>query len=105
MVVRLSFKFILKYVIGFLKALIYITNSELGLWLPAAVYERPLILIGGDPDAADAMVPGRTCQALAREHGYVHRAIPDSGHFLQIERPEACAQAMFGFLADIGIDT
>jgi pimeloyl-ACP methyl ester carboxylesterase len=61
------------------------------------------MLIAGDPDCADASPAAETCRALHRELGIEHVAIPDTTHFLQIERPEACRDAMIGFLRRHGL--
>ena len=37
-------------------------------------------------------------RALAREGGYDYEAVPETGHLLQIERPDACRDAMLPFL-------
>ena len=88
---------------GELEARIYGENTEMELWPPPAAFDRPLKFIASDSAAADAKSPGLCCKALGDEYGHVYEAIPDTGHFLQIEKPEACARAMFSFLADIGI--
>jgi pimeloyl-ACP methyl ester carboxylesterase len=91
---------------GALEAAVYMANLDLELWPAFAAFERPFKLIGCDPTLADAQSTGIQCRTLAHEQGYgeayVH--VPDTGHFLQIERPEACRRLLLAFLAECGLD-
>jgi len=40
---------------------------------------------------------------LAREGKYEYEFVPETGHLLQIERPEECRAAMLSFLAAQGL--
>jgi len=48
-------------------------------------------------------VPGLLSKAVAEETAVEYEAIPDTTHFLQIERPEECVRAMESFLAKHGM--
>ena len=43
-----------------------------------------------------------TCRALHEELGLSYTAVPDTTHFLQIERPEQCRRALYEFLGTCG---
>lgn len=88
---------------GELEARIYAGNTGLELWPRFEAFERPLLLVGADPEAEDAAPPALCNRAIGEEYGYRYEAIEDSGHFLQLERPAACAAAMTAFLADVGL--
>jgi pimeloyl-ACP methyl ester carboxylesterase len=49
------------------------------------------------------MPPALIGRALAKQHGLPYEAIPGTTHFLQIEEPEKCVQAMESFLAPLGL--
>jgi pimeloyl-ACP methyl ester carboxylesterase len=89
---------------GALEAGVYMANLDLKLWPAFKDFGRPFRLVGCDPTLADAASTGIQCRTLAVEQGYgdayVH--VPNTGHFLQIERPEACRRHLQSFLADCG---
>ena len=81
-----------------LEASIYLAALTLDLWPDAKEYGGPVKLIGADPGAKGAPPTAAANFALAREGDYEYAAVPDSGHLLQIERPDACREAMLSFL-------
>ena len=89
---------------GELEARIYAANTELNLWPRYDEFERPLMIIGADPEQDDAAPTAWCNRATTEAYGYRYRAIEDTGHFLQLERPEACVEVMTDFLADVGLD-
>jgi pimeloyl-ACP methyl ester carboxylesterase len=83
-----------------LEASIYLAALTLNLWPPAKAYGGPVKLIGADPEAKGASPTAAANLALAREGGYEYEAVPETGHLLQIERPDACREAMLSFLRE-----
>jgi hypothetical protein len=37
------------------------------------------------------------------EHGYAYEFVPQTGHLLQVERPQECREAMLSFLRQQGV--
>jgi pimeloyl-ACP methyl ester carboxylesterase len=62
----------------------------------------PVKLIGADPDTPYPAATGVSNRALAAEGGFDYAAIPGTSHLLQLEEPEACAEAALEFLSAIG---
>jgi pimeloyl-ACP methyl ester carboxylesterase len=83
-----------------LEASIYLAALTLDLWPAAKSYGGPVKLIGADPDARGASPTAAANLALAREGNYEYGAVPETGHLLQIERPDACREAMLSFLRE-----
>lgn len=81
-----------------LEASIYLAALTLDLWPKAADLGVPAKLIGADPEGRGGPPTGPANRALAQEGGYDYLGIEGAGHLLQIERPEACREALFAFL-------
>lgn len=88
---------------GELEARIYEGNAALDIWPRADDFERPVLIVASDPDWPDAQTPAASCRALAEECGIRYVAIPETGHFLQIEKPKRCAGEVLAFAAEIGM--
>lgn len=86
-----------------LEALIYLAALSMDLWPPASAYGGPVKMIGADPDDKGGPPIGPANRALAQDGNYVYEAIPETGHLLQIERPEACRDAMLSFLRELSL--
>jgi pimeloyl-ACP methyl ester carboxylesterase len=86
-----------------LESSIYLAALTLDLWPKASDYGGPVKLIGADPDLKGNVPTGLANQALAREGGYVYESIPQTGHLLQVERPEECRNAMLSYLRELGV--
>ena len=86
-----------------LEAKIYEEARTLDLWPRGEAFAGPVKLFGADPAHPHGPPTGRANQALAAENGIAYAAIPDTGHLLQIERPDACREALLAFLAAHGI--
>jgi len=86
-----------------LEASIYLAALTLDLWPAAKAFGGPVKLIGADPAAKGAPPTGAANRALALEGGYEYEAVPETGHLLQIERPEACREAMLSFLRKLAL--
>ena len=81
-----------------LEASIYLAALTLELWPEAKLFGGPVKLIGADPAAKGTPPTSAANRALALEGGYEYEAVPETGHLLQIERPELCREAMLSFL-------
>jgi len=86
-----------------LEASIYLAALTLDLWPSASAFGGPTKLIGADPNMPKNSPTAKANQALALEQGYVYESVDNTGHLLQIERPDACREAMLTFLKDVGI--
>ena len=86
-----------------LEAVIYEAALTLNLWPRFEEYGGPTMLIGADPEMEFVPPTGKANQALAGESGYDYKAIPGTGHLLQLEKPNECIEAMVRFLAKCGI--
>ncbi len=86
-----------------LEASIYLAALTMDLWPPASAYGGPVKLVSADPDDKEGPPTGAANRALATEGEYEYEAIAETGHLLQIERPEACRQAMLSFLRKLAL--
>lgn len=86
-----------------LEAAIYLQALNLDLWPKAADVPLPVKIIGADPSLEGAGPTGRANAALAAEGGFAYEAVADTGHLLQIERPEACRSALVAWLDELGL--
>lgn len=86
-----------------LEASIYLQAMTLNLWPRADACGGPVKLIAADPAARGAPAPAFANRALAEDFGYPYEAIPDTGHLLQIQKPEECRRAMLAFLDQVGV--
>ena len=86
-----------------LEASIYLAALTLDLWPPMCAAGGPTKIIGCDPNAKGSPPTGASNRALAHEGGYEYEAVAETGHLLQIERPEACREAMLSFLRKHGL--
>jgi pimeloyl-ACP methyl ester carboxylesterase len=78
------------------EARLFETNRDPGFFLEIGRLPGPLTVIGADPDQPNAEVPPLINRLLADQIDY--RAIADSSHFLQVERPLECVAAVEDFL-------
>lgn len=86
------------------EASVYLAALTIDLWPPARAFGGPVKLIGADPELEKGPPTGRTNRALAEEGDYAYEAITGCGHMLQLERPEACVDAITSFLAECGLN-
>jgi len=84
-----------------LEARVFEENRDPTLWLKLGELKPALKLIGADPHVAGP--PALICKAIADEMPIEYEAIPDTTHFLQIEKPEECVRVMETFLAKHGM--
>lgn len=81
-----------------LEASIYLAALTLDLWPPASAYGGPVVMIGADPEWRGAPPTGVANRALAVEGGYEYESVHETGHLLQIEKPDECRAALMRFL-------
>jgi pimeloyl-ACP methyl ester carboxylesterase len=81
-----------------LEASIYLAALTLNLWPHASLYRGPVVMIGADPTWKGAPPTGAANQALAREGHYDYEFVEETGHLLQIEKPQQCRDALMRFL-------
>lgn len=81
------------------EANIYVTNAGLPVWDVLRDRPCPILIVGGDPQRADAQAPSRASEAAHLETGVDYEAVEGTGHFLQFEAPDRCRSALRRFLA------
>jgi pimeloyl-ACP methyl ester carboxylesterase len=86
-----------------LEARVFETNLDATLWPRLEGQGVPLKLIGADPDLPGAKPTPAIVRDMAAELGLAYGAVPGTTHFLQIERPEACVEAVERFLRPLGL--
>lgn len=88
-----------------LEAKMYLDGIGLGLWPRRADVAVPVALIGADPDCPFPAATALSNRALAEEGGFDYRAIPGTSHLLQLEEPDACAEAALTALRRLSSDS
>jgi pimeloyl-ACP methyl ester carboxylesterase len=81
-----------------LEARIYQAQNDATLWPRMRDLTIPAVLICGDPAVPETSPATRAGAAIHDEIGIEYVVIPDTTHFLQIERPQACRDALISFL-------
>jgi pimeloyl-ACP methyl ester carboxylesterase len=84
------------------EATIYAQAMTLNLWPGADEFGGPVKLIGCDPSMKGSTT-GPANQALGAEGGYDYSFVRESGHLLQIEKPQDCVQLTLEFLGRCGL--
>jgi pimeloyl-ACP methyl ester carboxylesterase len=88
-----------------LEARIFESTADPTIWPRMAKMAVPVELICADPDAEDAGPPAMIGRAMAVELPIEYESIPDTSHFLQIERPRECIRIVEDFLTRHGFFT
>ncbi|MBV9859981.1 MAG: alpha/beta hydrolase [Alphaproteobacteria bacterium] len=81
-----------------LEAAVYLEGNTLGLWPNRRDVAGPVAVIAADPERPYPVPTALSNRAWAAEGGFDYAAIPGSGHLLQLEQPQACAEAALAFL-------
>jgi pimeloyl-ACP methyl ester carboxylesterase len=81
-----------------LEARIYQAQSDATLWPRMRDLTIPVIMICGDPAVPETSPATRVGAAIHEDIGIEYVAIADTTHFLQIESPQACRDALLSFL-------
>lgn len=87
-----------------LEARIFEYNVDPDVWPRLGACPVPLFLIGADTGVEGQQAPAFLTQGLARDQGIPYAMIPETTHFLQIERPREVLREMEIFLAGQGIN-
>ncbi len=85
------------------EAAIYAEAMTLNLWPRASELGVPVMLVGYDPNMKEAPATGAANRALGIEGGYDYSFVENTGHLLQIERPQECVRLTLEFLARCGL--
>jgi pimeloyl-ACP methyl ester carboxylesterase len=85
------------------EAAIYAQALTLDLWPKASEFGGPVKLIGCDPNFKGAPATGPANQALGIEGGYDYSFVENTGHLLQIEKPDECIRLTLEFLGKHGL--
>jgi pimeloyl-ACP methyl ester carboxylesterase len=86
-----------------LEASMYEQGAPLDLWPRRSDFAGPVQLIGADPERDHPAPTALSNRALADFGGFDYAAIPGTSHLLQLEAPEACAEAALAFLGGLGL--
>ena len=86
-----------------LEASMYEQGAPLELWPRRGDFAGPVKLVGADPDRDYPAPTALSNLALADFGGFDYAAIPATSHLLQLEKPEACAEIVSGFLQKVGL--
>ena len=89
---------------GPVEAGVYLEVGALPIWRKAGPPARPLLIVGADPEPDDAPQTAHCNKAFCEIFGIGHAFVPDTGHLMQLEQPEACFSLFEDFLAENGID-
>ena len=74
-------------------------------WSLDGLSAKHMFVVSSDYEAPDADPPGKVCEALALEFGISVTPIPDTGHLLQIERPELAIDALLDYLRTLNLSS
>ena len=85
------------------EAAIYAQALTLDLWPKASEFGGPVKLVGCDPNFKGAPATGPANQALGIEGGYDYSLVENTGHLLQIEKPDECIRLTLEFLRKHGL--
>ncbi len=85
------------------EAAMYEQGIPLQLWPRRCDFAAPVKLIGADPARGRASPTALANRALAKAGGFDYAAIAGTSHLLQLERPDACAEAAMDFLTKVGL--
>jgi len=85
------------------EAEIYHQNASLNFWPEADEFPMPILVIASDPDSNIPSAPGHACRALRDERHWPYECVTGTGHFLQIQEPEKCAEITRCFAAEIDL--
>jgi len=85
------------------EARVYIANGDPTIDLAMPGFPSPLKVIAGDPERADVAPPSLVCRELFPAWGLPYESLSGTSHFLQLEAPDACADATMEFFGSLGV--
>lgn len=80
------------------EAHIFSTNVDATLWQELKRCRIPTIILGADPTLSTTDPTARICWAIHQEIGTEYTYIPETTHFLQIEKPLDCYRVLLSFI-------
>jgi pimeloyl-ACP methyl ester carboxylesterase len=84
------------------EAKIFGSNADASLYEYLAKVRLPMLVVASDPAVENVEPSAHACRWAAQNYGLRYLCMPDSTHFLQLEQPGACAQALLDFMAEFG---
>ncbi|MDE0172842.1 MAG: alpha/beta hydrolase [Defluviicoccus sp.] len=88
---------------GPVEANLYVEVGELPIWRKPGGPARPLLIVGADPEPADAPKTAPCCRLYCETFEIDYACVPDTSHLLQLEEPELCFALFEDFLSRNGI--
>ena len=85
---------------GPVEADLYTEVADLPIWRKPHPPERPLLIVGSDPEPEDAPKTAPCCKLFCETFGIDYAFVPGTTHLLQLEEPELCFALFDSFLAD-----
>lgn len=70
-------------------------------WGRVCAVSLPVCVVAGSPSPDEDQCLATVARRLAKDGGFGFEAVPDSTHFLQIERPAGCVAALERFIASL----
>ena len=78
---------------------IFATNDDASLFEYLAHVQIPMQVVASDPAVEGVQVAAEACRWMAENYGLRYVSVPGTTHFLQMEQPDACAQALRDFVS------
>ena len=86
---------------GPVEADLYTEVADLPIWRKPRPAERPLLIVGSDPESEYASKSAPCCKLFCETFGIDYAFVPGTSHLLQLEEPERCFALFESCLADI----
>lgn len=67
-------------------------------WEKFAQIDCPVLIVSSAPETSDTPVLSNISRLLALEYGFEHVELPDTGHLLQLDKPDVCAGLTLEFV-------
>ena len=85
---------------GPVEAALYTEVADLPIWRKPHPPERPLLIVGSDPEPEDAPKTAPCCKLFCETFGIDYASVLGTTHLLQLEEPERCFALFESFLAE-----
>jgi pimeloyl-ACP methyl ester carboxylesterase len=86
-----------------LEARLFISQTDEAMWPQMANMPVPTMLIAADP-AVSTSPAAKIAAAMHDDIGIEYAMVPDTTHFLQIEKPQQCRDVLLAFLDRHGLN-